>query len=62
MKLEAVTPAQMYAKSVIDAIDELLATGSKMSYYKIGKMLMERPKTLRCAMAAYFYKSRVRQL
>lgn len=58
------TPAQSYAQNAVEALDDLIAAESDAEYHKAyaAKLVMERPKTLRCALAAYLYKSQMQSL
>ncbi len=48
--MEKLTPAQIYALNIINAID-------KMALDDVRKMITERPQTLRSALRAYLYAS-----
>lgn len=57
------TPAQAYAQRIISAVDNLLGSPDDTdTIADIQMMILERPKTLRCALAAYLYKSQSAQL
>ena len=63
MKQLKLTPAQAYAARIVEAIDGLLcAPEDSDRIADIQMMILERPKTLRCALAAYLYKSQSAQL
>ena len=63
MKELDLTPAQAYAQRIIAAVDNLLASSDdKDAIADIQMMVLERPKTLRCALAAYLYKSQSARL
>lgn len=59
MLARPLTPAQSYAQNAVNALDALIAAEpeTKYSTSSVARLLMERPKTLRCALAAYLYKS-----
>lgn len=62
MKKNELTPAQAYANSIVETVDELLAAEPSCEYgiqKKLAKLIMERPRTLRCALSAYLYKSQM---
>ena len=56
---QTLTPAQSYAKRIIDAIDGLLATEAikRETWQDLQMLVLERPQTLRNALNAYLYKS-----
>lgn len=57
------TPAQDYAQRVVLALDEVIANPDSLEWYDEAVMLlMERPRTLRAALAAYLYRCRMKQL
>ena len=63
MKQLNLTPAQAYAARIVEAIDCLLCDPEDIDRIAdIQMMVLERPKTLRCALAAYLYKSQSAQL
>ena len=52
------TPAQSYAARIIVALDNLLKDIEDIEAQdEVLMMILERPKTLRCALSAYLYKS-----
>ena len=52
------TPAQSYAARIIVALDNLLKdTEDIEAQDEVLMMILERPKTLLCALSAYLYKS-----
>lgn len=58
MKSKQLTPAQAYAARIIEALDILLTDiGNIEAQDEVLMMILERPKTLRCALSAYLYKS-----
>lgn len=63
MKKLNITPAQAYAQRIIAAVDNLLGSPDDTDRIAdIQMMILERPKTLRCALAAYLYKLQSAQL
>ncbi|MDE6080106.1 MAG: hypothetical protein K2G35_08595 [Duncaniella sp.] len=58
------TPAQTYAKNVVQALDAFIASDVHAEYSaaNVAKLIMERPKTLRAALSAYLYKSQMKSL
>lgn len=63
MKQKQLTPAQSYASRVVEAIDILLCDPENTEAVdNVLMMVLERPKTLRCALAAYLYKSQMAQI
>lgn len=63
MKEIKLTPAQDYASRMIMAIDKYTAgTQSSNLAQEILMIVLERPKTLRNALNAYLYKSRMAQI
>lgn len=63
MKQTKLTPAQAYAARIVEAIDSLLCSPEDTEAAdNVLMMVLERPKTLRCALAAYLYKSQMAQL
>lgn len=63
MKKISITPAQAYAQRIIAAVDNLLGSPDDTdTIADIQMMILERPRTLRCALAAYLYKSQSTQL
>lgn len=63
MKQKQFTPAQAYAARIVEAIDALLCAPEDSDLIAdIQMMVLERPKTLRCALAAHLYKSQSAQL
>ncbi len=63
MKQKQLTPAQSYASRVVEAIDNLLCDPENTEAAdNVLMMVLERPKTLRCALAAYLYKSQMAQI
>lgn len=63
MKQVKLTPAQSYAARIVEAIDNLLcAPEDTEAADNVLMMVLERPRTLRCALAAYLYKSQSAQL
>ena len=63
MKEIKLTPAQDYASRMITAIDEYIADPQSNDWLQeILMIVLERPKTLRNALNAYLYKSRMAQL
>lgn len=63
MKQIKLTPAQAYAARIVEAIDNLLcAPEDTEAADNVLMMVLERPRTLRCALAAYLYKSQSAQL
>ncbi len=63
MKQKKLTPAQAYAARIVEAIDGLLcAPEDTEAADNVLMMVLERPRTLRSALAAYLYKSQSAQL
>jgi hypothetical protein len=63
MKNFNLTPAQDYAKRIVAALDSLLEEpGNTEQADEVLMMVLERPRTLRSALAAYLYKSQSAQL
>ena len=63
MEARPLTPAQSYASRIVEALDNLLCSPEDTEAAdNVLMMVLERPKTLRCALAAYLYKSRMAQL
>lgn len=63
MKQKQLTPAQSYASRIVEALDNLLcAPEDAEAVDNVLMMVLERPKTLRCALAAYLYKSQMAQI
>lgn len=63
MKQKKLTPAQAYAARIVEAIDGLLCTPEDTEAAdNVLMMVLERPRTLRSALAAYLYKSQSAQL
>ena len=57
------TPAQAYAARMVEAIDILLGDiEDTEAADNVLMMVLERPRTLRSALAAYLYKSQSAQL
>lgn len=58
MEQPKLTPAQAYMHCVIEALDSLLcAPEDTEAQDNVLMMVLERPRTLRSALAAYLYKS-----
>lgn len=57
------TPAQDYAKRIVDALDRLAAEPDNTNLAEsVRSMILNRPRTLRSAMSAYLYKSQSTQI
>lgn len=58
-----ITPAQDYALRMINALDGFIDNPDDIDWSNdILMFILERPKTLRSALAAYLYKSRNAQI
>lgn len=58
MATSTLTPAQDYALRMITALDGFIDNPDDTDWSNdILMFILERPKTLRCALAAYLYKS-----
>ena len=63
MKKLKLTPAQAYAARIVEAVDNLLCSPEDTEAAdNVLLMVLERPRTLRSALAAYLYKSQSAQL
>lgn len=63
MATETLTPAQDYALRMINALDGFIDNPNDLDWSNdILMFILERPKTLRSALAAYFYKSKSAQI
>lgn len=63
MPTKSLTPAQAYAARIVEALDSLLCKPEDTEAAdNVLMMVLERPRTLRCALAAYLYKSQSAQL
>lgn len=63
MTPRTLTPAQAYAARIVEAIDGLLCDPENMDAAdSVLMMILERPRTLRCALAAYLHKSRMQSM
>ncbi len=63
MKKLKLTPAQAYAARIVEAVDNLLCFPEDTEAAdNVLMMVLERPRTLRSALAAYLYKSQSAQL
>lgn len=63
MTTKTLTPAQDYALRMINALDGLIENPYDVDWSNdILITVLERPRTLRNALAAYLYKSRIAQL
>lgn len=64
MSTRTLTPAQSYAKAAVDALDALIASEPTAEYppKRLARLLLSRPQTLRCALAAYLYRSRMQSM
>lgn len=58
MKQIKLTPAQDYANRIVCALDRIIAEPeNKDLSNEVLMTVLERPRTLRCALSAYLYKS-----
>ena len=63
MKKLKLTPAQAYTARIVEAVDNLLCSPEDTEAAdNVLMMVLERPRTLRSALAAYLYKSQSAQL
>ena len=63
MTSRTLTPAQAYAARIVEAIDGLLCDPENMDAAdSVLMMILERPRALRCALAAYLHKSRMQTM
>lgn len=63
MSTKTLTPAQAYAARVVEAIDGFLCNPEDMDAAdSVLMMILERPRTLRCALAAYLHKSQMQSI
>lgn len=63
MKQIKLTPAQDYAKRIVYALDRLMSEPENTELAnEVLTTVLERPRTLRCALSAYLYKSQSVQL
>lgn len=62
MNRTTIAPAQIYAQRAIAALDAILSDKPTADCSLVVQLLMERPQSLRCALANYLYKLQMQSL